>query len=325
MVGVAMSSYVVRRMVLFLPTLLLVSLIVFVVMRIMPGDPALLILLGEGEGTYTQQELDNLRRKLGTDRPLHEQYATWIWGVAHGDLGRSLWDNTLVIREIQDRLPVTLQLAAMAIVIGALVAVPLGILSAVKQDSWIDNATRVFTIFGVAAPPFWVAILTIVFLAKVFHWLPPLDYARPWVDPWRNLQQLIFPTLVLAYYEMAFLARVTRSATLEVLREDYVRTARAKGVMERFVLFRHVLANCILPVLTVSSWQFGRLMGGAVLIEAIFLVPGTGSLLIDSLYRRDFPIIQALILLAAVVVLASNLIVDLFYGFLDPRIRYSEA
>jgi len=320
-----MGSYVVHRLVLFIPTLLLVSLIVFVVMRIMPGDPALLILLGEGEGTYTPQELDNLRHKLGTNRPILEQYVTWIWGVAQGDLGRSLWDNSPVMRQIQDRLPVTLQLAAMAIVVAALVAVPIGMLSAVKQDSWIDNTTRVFTIFGVAAPPFWVGILTIVFLAKVFHWLPPLDYAHPWVDPWRNLQQLIFPTLVLAYYEMAFLARVTRSATLEVLREDYVRTARAKGLMERFVLFRHVLANCILPVLTVSSWQFGRLMGGAVLIEAIFLVPGTGSLLIDSLYRRDFPIIQALILLAAIIVLVSNMVVDLLYGFIDPRIRYSEA
>lgn len=317
-----MGPYLVRRIALLVPTLLLVSLIVFVVMRIMPGDPALLILLGEGEGTFTQKELDNLRRQLGTDKPILVQYSTWIWGMLHGDLGRSLWDNTLVMHQLHDRLPVTLQLAAMAILVGLVVAVPLGLLSAFEQDTWIDNAVRGFTVLGVATPPFWVGILTIVFLAKALHWLPPLGFASPWADPLKNLQQLVFPTLVLAYYEMAFLTRVTRSATLEVLREDYVRTARAKGLRERRVLFGHTLANCMLPVLTVASWQFGRLMGGAVLIEAIFLVPGTGSLLIDSLYRRDFPIIQALILLAAVVVLVSNLLVDLLYGVLDPRIRY---
>jgi len=318
-----MSQYLVRRIALFVPTLVLVSLIVFAVMRIMPGDPALLILLGEGEGSFTQKELDNLRRKLGTDQPLLVQYGTWVWGMVRGDLGRSLWDGTPVLDQIKDRLPVTLQLAAMAVLLGFVIAVPLGVLSAAKQDTWVDHLSRVVTLFGVAAPTFWVGILVIVVLAKVFHWLPPLDFARLWDNPWKNLQQLIFPTLVLGYYEVAFLARVTRSSTLEVLRDDYVRTARAKGLVERLVLFRHTLANSILPVLTITGWQFGRLMGGVVLIEAIFVIPGTGSLLIDSLYRRDFPIIQALILLAAVVVLLSNLIVDLLYAVLDPRIRYS--
>lgn len=317
-----MGQYLMRRVALFVPTLLLVSLIVFAVMRIMPGDPALLILLGEGEGTFTQRQLNNLRHKLGTDRPLLVQYGAWMWGVLHGDLGRSLWDGSPVVGQLKDRLPVTLQLAAMATIFGFIVAVPLGILSAVKQETWIDNLSRAFTMFGVASPPFWIGILVIVLLAKVFHWLPPLDFARPWENPLDNLQQLIFPTLVLGYYEVAFLARVTRSSILEVLRDDFVRTARAKGLKERSVLFRHTLANSILPVLTVSGWQFGRLMGGAVLIEAIFVIPGTGSLLVDSLYRRDFPIIQALILLAAVVVLVLNLIIDLLCAVLDPRIRY---
>ena len=226
------------------------------------------------------------------------------------------------MREVKQRFPVTLELALLAILIAVLLAVPLGVLSAIKQDTWIDYATRVFTISGVALPTFWIGILIIFSLARWLNWLPPLGYAAPWEDPWTNFKQLIFPALALGFHDVAFIARVTRSAMLEVLREDYVRTARAKGLAERTVIFVHALKNSFLPVVTVSGWQFGRLMGGVVLIEAIFVVPGTGSLLIESVSNRDFTMIQALILVAAIVVLAVNLVVDLAYGWLDPRIRY---
>ena len=318
-----MQQYFFKRLALFIPTLVLVTIIVFAVMRVIPGDPALLILAGEeGEGEYTQEELDNLRRQLGTDRNILVQYGTWVWDLVRGDFGESVWDGTPVINEIIDRVPVTLELAIIAMVIAVAIAVPLGVLSAIKQDTWIDHAAKVFTITGVAAPTFWIGLLVIVGLALWFNWLPPLGFADPWENPLTNLKQLIFPALALGYHDTAMMSRLTRSAMLEVLREDYIRTARAKGLREWSVLFRHALKNALLPVVTVAGLQFGGLMGGVILIEAIFVVPGTGTLLLDSLQRRDYAMIQAIILLAAVFVLAINMVVDLLYGWLDPRVRY---
>jgi len=319
-----MLQYSVQRLALFVPTLLLVSVLVFILMRIVPGDPALLILIGteDGSGTYTQEELDKVRHEIGTDRPLVVQYGSWIWGLARGDLGQSVWDGTPVVDELKKRLPVTLELAVLSMIIATVIAIPLGVISAVKQDTWIDYAVKVYTVLGVAAPTFWIGILTIMALAFWFNWLPPLDFVRLWEDPLTNGKQLIFPALVLGYHDTAFIARLTRSAMLEVLREDYVRTARSKGLGERVVISRHALKNALLPVVTVAGLQFGALMGGVILIESIFLIPGVGSLLIDSLQRRDFPIIQALIMLTAVIVLSINMVVDLLYGWLDPRVRY---
>ena len=320
-----MGNYLARRLILFVPTLGLVAIVIFILLRLVPGDPALLILEGteDSVGNYTQEDLDALRRELGTDRPIYAQFGVWVWGLVRGDLGRSLWDKVPVMDEIKKRFPVTLQLAVMAILIAVIVAVPLGVISAVKQDSWFDYIIKVLTISGVAAPTFWIGILVIVFLAKGFDWLPPIMFARLWEDPLTNLQQMIFPALALGYHDLAFITRVTRSSTLEVLREDYIRTARAKGLRERVVLLRHALKNASLPVLTVAGLRLGGLMGGVVLIEAIFLVPGTGYLLIESIGRQDFPYIQALVLLAALVVVTANLVVDLLYGWLDPRIRYA--
>ena len=318
-----MREYALKRIGLVIPTLVLVSIIIFVAMRVLPGDPAVLKLIGlDGEGEYTAADLAQVKAELGTDRALVVQYGSWVWGVVRGDFGNSFWYGIPVMREVKQRFPVTLELALLAILIAVLLAVPLGVLSAIKQDTWIDYATRVFTISGVALPTFWIGILIIFSLARWLNWLPPLGYAAPWEDPWTNFKQLIFPALALGFHDVAFIARVTRSAMLEVLREDYVRTARAKGLAERTVIFVHALKNSFLPVVTVSGWQFGRLMGGVVLIEAIFVVPGTGSLLIESVSNRDFTMIQALILVAAIVVLAVNLVVDLAYGWLDPRIRY---
>ncbi len=318
-----MKQYIARRFVLFIPTLLLTTIIVFVLFFLVPGDTALFILTGEeGAGAVTEEDIANLRHELGLDRPIHIQYFSWIWGILQGDLGDSIWYKTPVIDELKDKFAVTLQLAIMGIILAFILAVPLGMLSAVKQDTLPDYVCRIISLIGIALPTFWLAILIIYALAYFFNWLPPLGYATLWEDPFLNLQQLIFPALAIAFHDMAFTARVTRSSMLEVLREDYVRTARSKGLHELSVIGRHALKNAILPVLTVSGYQFARLLGGVIIVETIFVVPGLGRFLIESIIHRDFVVIQAVILLTAAVVLGLNLIIDLMYGVLDPRIRY---
>ena len=318
-----MGRYTVKRISLFIPTVLLMTILVFVVMRIIPGDPAISILEGDGGGSYTIEDLERVRAKLGTDRNLFIQYVDWIGGIMQGDFGDSFWFKSPVMTELGDRIPRTLELAVMAIIMAVLFSVPLGIMSAIKPDSWLDLGARTFTIIGIAIPNFLVAVLMILFLLAVFDWLPPLGYVELWEDPLKNLQQMIFPAIALAIYDMAFIARVTRSAMMEVLREDYMRTARSKGLSERVVLVRHGLKNAILPILTISGWQFARLFEGAVIIESIFLIPGVGRILIEAIFHRDFPMIQAVIVVIGAGVLLINLVVDLLYGWLDPRIRYN--
>ena len=321
--SIEMRQYAAKRIALFIPTVLLVTIIVFVVMRVVPGDPAIAILEGTGGGVYTQEDLENLRRELGTNRPLVTQYFDWIGGVLRGDFGESLWFKSPVMIELKNRIPVTIELAVMAIIMAVLIAVPFGILSAVKPDGWLDYSARSFTLIGIAIPSFFAAILLILLLVKLFGWLPPLGYEKLWDDPLDNLQQMVFPALALAFYEMAFIARVTRSSMMEILREDYMRTARSKGLAEWAVLFRHGLKNAFLPILTISGWQFGRLFGGTVIIETIFLVPGIGRILIESIFHRDYTMIQAIIVIIGVAIVTINLLVDLLYGWLDPRIRYN--
>jgi len=315
--------YIAKRTLLCLPVMLVVTVLVFLLMRVIPGDPALLILAGSGEGSVKQEDLDNLRRELGTDRPLHIQYGTWIWGLVRGDFGTSLFYRTPIIREIGPRIPATLELAFLAVIISFILAVPLGVLSAVKQDRWLDYAARLFTFTGISVPIFVIGLTVIYVLVRLFDWLPPMGYAFLWEDPWTNLQQMIFPTLALAFFELNFTARVTRSATLEVLREDYIRTARAKGLREERVVFLHALRNAFLPIVTVSGWSLARLLGGTIIIERIFLVPGMGTLLLESITARDYTLIQAIVLVYAVVVLVVNLVVDVLYAWLDPRIHYA--
>ncbi|MBM12639.1 MAG: peptide ABC transporter permease [Chloroflexi bacterium] len=318
-----MRQYTIKRIGLFIPTLLLMTILVFVVMRVVPGDPAIAILEGDGGGSYTIADLERLRAELGTDRNLAVQYVDWLGGIVRGDFGDSLWFNAPVMKELGDRVPRTLELAVLAILISVAFSVPLGILSAIKPDSWLDFGARTFTILGIAIPNFLLAILMIIVLLTVFNWLPPLGYVELWDDPLANLQQMIFPALSLAVYDMAFIARVTRSAMMEVLREDYMRTARAKGLSERLVLTRHGLKNAFLPILTISGWQFARLFEGTVIIETIFLIPGMGRILIEAIFHRDFTMIQAVMVVIGTGVLLINLLVDLLYGWLDPRIRYN--
>ena len=318
-----MRQYTIKRVGLFLPTVLLVTIIVFVVMRLIPGDPAIAMLEEDGGGSYTQEDLQRLRHELGTDRAMIVQYLKWIGGVAIGDFGDSLWFKAPVMVELKERVPITMELAVFAIVLAMLVAVPLGVVSAIKPDGLLDYSARFLTLAGISLPTFFTAILIMLFLVRIFGWLPPLGYVDLWRDPLTNLQQMIFPALALAFYDMAFIGRVTRSSMMEILREDYMRTARSKGLAESVVLIRHGIKNAFLPVLTMSGWVFARLLGGTVIIETIFLVPGVGRILIEGIQHRDYVMIQAIVVMVALFIVTVNLLVDLLYGWLDPRIRYA--
>ena len=321
-----MRQYAIRRLMLFVPTLILATMLVFALFWVVPGDAAYLILGGgddEDGAAVSVEQLAALRHDLGLDRPIYTQYGLWLWDVVRGDLGTSIWYKTPVLDELKTRFVVTMELAFLTLFLAVLVAIPLGVISAVRQDTPTDYGSRLFTLLGIAMPNFWLGILTIYGLAYFFNWLPPLRYADVWENPTTNLQQMVFPALVLATHDLAFLGRVTRSSMLEVLREDYVRTARSKGLKEMTVLGRHALKNAILPVVTISGSQFGRLLGGTIIVETIFVMPGMGALLVESISTRDFPVLQAVVLLIALVVLVLNLVVDLGYAWLDPRIRYS--
>ena len=320
-----MWNYAGKRTLLFIPTLFLATVLVFALFWIVPGDAAMMLLTGDEDaaGKVTNEDIDKLREKMGLNRPIHVQYSAWVWDLIKGDMGTSLWYKTPVMDDLKDRFPVTIELAVLALVMAFVVAVPLGIISAVKQDTKIDYASRIFALIGIAMPSFWIGILVVYALAYWTGWLPPLEYAAIWDDPWLNMQQMFFPALALAFHDMAFTARVTRSSMLEVLREDYMRTARSKGLREFTVIGRHALKNALMPVLTISGYQFGRLLGGVIIIESIFVIPGIGLFLVDAIIHRDFIVLQGVVLLAAAVVLVLNLIIDMLYGVLDPRIRYS--
>jgi peptide/nickel transport system permease protein len=319
-----MQAYIAKRCLLFIPTLLLATLLAFLLLRIIPGDPALVKLAGEtGDAKFTQAELHDLQVKLGTDRPLYVQYGKWVWGMLKLDFGMSMFFEEPVVDDLIAKFPITLELTVLAMLLAIIIAVPLGLVSAIKQNTPADYIARIISISGIALPNFWVGILIVYFLVLLFAWMPPLGYANLWDDPATNLQQFIFPALALGFFEMAFVARVTRSSMLEVYREDYTRTARGKGLAERVVIVRHALKNALLPVVTISGFQFGRLLAGTVVIENIFMIPGMGRLLIDSVFHRDYTMVQAIVMVITVSVLLLNLVLDVVYGWLNPRIRYS--
>ena len=320
-----MGTYAVRRLISLLPILLGISLVVFLIMRMLPGDVAAMILMGgdeEGSSGASREAIEALRVQLGLNAPLHEQYFDWIWGLLRLDAGTSLWSGRPVMQEIAERLPLTLELAFLALGISLIIAIPIGIVSALKQDTWIDYFFRSFSIGGLALPSFWLGTLVILGLTLWFNWTPPLGYVSLWQDPWVNIQQLIFPALVIGYSNAAIIARMTRSAMLEVMREDYVRTAWAKGLNLRSVLSAHALRNAMLPVLTLAAIELGNLLAGTVVMETIFTLPGIGRYLIDAIFHRDYPVVQTIVVFMGLTTVILNLITDLLYGVFDPRIRY---
>ncbi len=319
-----MRTYVLRRLIALLPIMFGISVVVFVIMRMLPGDVAAMILGGDEEGAtgVSKEAIDALRDQLGLNKPLIEQYGSWISGLLTLDAGKSLWSNRPVFMELGERLPLTIELALIALSISLIVAIPVGVISALRQDTWLDYLFRTFSIAGLAVPGFWLGTLTILFLTLWFNWTPPLGYVKFTQDPWINIQQLIWPAIVIGYGNAAIIARMTRSTMLEVLREDYVRTAWAKGLNLRTVLSVHALRNAMLPVLTLAAIELGNLLGGTVVMETIFTLPGIGRYLVDAIFHRDYPVVQTIIVLMGVVYLLLNLLVDLLYGVLDPRIRY---
>ncbi len=316
-----MHRYIIRRLLLMIPTLLGVAVLVFFLLRVAPGD--IVELKYAGAGAYAPQEaLDRERAQLGLDKPLWEQFIRWIWGIVRLDFGASMWTGRPISHEIAIRLELSLQLAIMATVVAVLLSIPLGTIAALKQDTWVDYVVRVFSIAGLATPSFWLGIMIILFFLIIFKWLPPLTFTSFWVDPIANLSQLIWPALAVGYRYSAVATRMTRSSVLEVLREDYIRTARAKGLRERLILSRHALKNAMLPVITVIGLEFAFLIGGLVVTEQVFNLNGIGMLFVESVTRRDYTMTQALVLLVSFVFIAVNFFVDLLYAWLDPRIRY---
>lgn len=318
-----MFRYLLRRLLATLPVLIAVSLIVFVIMRVAPGDVAQMILSGESGTSASPQEVRQLRQQLGLDRPYYVQYLAFLGDLVRLDPGPSLWTSQPVMLELGRRIPITLELALLAVAISWAIALPTGVLSAVFQDTWVDYVFRVVCVAGLALPAFWTGTLLLLLLAQQFHWMPPLGYVSPLDNPRLNIQQFIWPALIIGYATAAILSRITRSAVLEVLREDYVRTARAKGLRGAVVVGRHVLKNALAPVLTLSAVQMGNLLGGAVISETIFTLPGVGRFLVDAILHRDYPVVQTIVILFGVVVVALNLLTDLLYAWLDPRTRYT--
>ena len=319
-----MQAYLAKRALLVIPTLLIVVTLVFVILRLVPGDPAVMLLSGSvGEDTFTEEDLNKMRAKLGTDRPLIVQYGTWLGNMFKLDFGKSFHRDTPVFDTIKEKFPITLELAILSLIVSTIIAVPMGVYSALKQDSIADYVLRVISITGIAVPNFWVAVLAVYILSSYFEWLPPFDYKTFQEEPLTNMKQMVFPVIALGFSQVALMARLTRSSVLEVLREDYTRTARAKGLHEMVVVYRHALRNALLPVVTVAGYQFSTLLGGTVLIENIFNVPGMGDGLFDAIGLRDFPMIQAIVVVITIIVLLLNLIIDLLYAWLNPRIRYA--
>jgi len=317
-----MGTYIFKRLLAMIPTLLGVAVLIFVLLRIVPGDVVEARYLAQGSQFVSQDLMNQERAKLGLDKPLWQQFTSWMGGLLRLDFGVSMWTGGEISEEIKLRFALSLQLAIMASTIATLLAIPLGILAAVKQDTWVDYAIRVFSIAGLATPSFWLGILMILTMLIVFKWIPPMMFTPFWVDPWLNLQQLIWPALAVGYRYSAVGTRMMRSAMLEVLREDYIRTARAKGLWTKLILSRHALKNAILPVLTVISLEFAFLLGGLVVTEQVFNLNGLGMLFVEAIARRDYTMTQALVMLVATVFLLVNFFVDIAYAWLDPRIRY---
>jgi peptide/nickel transport system permease protein len=316
-----MHRYLLKRFLLMFPTLLGVAVVTFVLIRIIPGDVVELRLSGD-RGAVSEEVLARERARFGLDQPIWRQFVAWMSGVVRLDFGTSMWTGAPIWEEIKLRLALSLQVAVMATIVAVLLAIPLGVLAALRQDTWVDYAVRVFSIAGLAMPSFWLGILIILTLLIVFRWLPPMVYTPFWVNPWANLQQLIWPALAVGYRYSAVATRMTRSAMLEVLREDYIRTARAKGLMQKLVLSRHALKNAMLPVMTVIGVEFAFLIGGLVVTEQVFNLNGLGLLFVQAVAHRDYTLIQALVMLVAGAFIVVNFVMDVMYAWLDPRIRY---
>ncbi len=317
-----MYRYFIRRFLLMIPTLIGVAFTIFLLMRLVPGDIVELRMVGDGQGQIDPAVLAAERARLGLDKPLHVQFLTWIGGVFVGDFGESMWTGRRISDEVAVRFPVSFQIAWMATLFATFLSIPLGTLGALKQDTYVDYGVRIFSIAGLAMPSFWLGILMVLFTLHVFQWSPPVSYRGFLEAPLYNLSMVIWPVMATGYRYSAVATRMTRSSVLEVLREDYIRTAKAKGMVERLIIYRHALTNAMLPVITVLGLEFAFLLGGLVVTEQVFNLNGIGSLFVQSVNQKDFTMVQALVMIVASVFVLSNFVVDILYAWLDPRISY---
>ena len=323
-----MLKYVIKRVLLVIPTLLGAAALVFLLMRLIPGDVCV-VRLGSSGGTFDPKAVAICHAELGMDQPVFFQFLDFVWGLVRLDFGTSMWSGLPVTTEIWARLPISLEIAILATVIAITIAIPLGTLSALKQNTWIDVVIRVFAVGGVAAPSFWLGIMSILIVLNLTSalfgapWMPPIEYVPIWEDPIRNLSMALLPAVTVGYRYSAVSMRMTRSAMLEVMREDYIRTARAKGLFNKLIVNRHALKNALLPVVTLIGIEFAFLIGGLVVTEQVFNLNGVGRLFVQAVQNQDYTLTQALVMLTVTVFVICNLIVDLMYAWLDPRIRYS--
>ena len=319
-----MGAYILRRLILFIPTAIGVSVFIFLMLHVIPGDYATSVLLRGRDRTLvaTAADFERVREQLGLNGSLPEQYFRWAGNFITGDLGESWTNKRPVLDRMLPRLALSAELAILAVLLAVVIAIPGGIIAAVRRDTWVDYLLRSVSMAFESAPAFWLALLLIVGLIWTFDWIPPISYSTPWENPWGNFQSLVFPALIVGARSSAGMLRMARSSVLEVLREDYVRTADAKGLTRPTVLFIHVLRNALLPVVTLAGFEVVILMGGLVVIETVFNLPGIGKLLVQAVAGRDYPVIQAIIMFVAAIVLFANLFVDILYSWLDPRIRY---
>ena len=316
-----MKSYILRRLLALIPTLILASIIVFVTVRLIPGD-IIELMLSQNDLSADAKSREQVVAALGLDKPMWQQYLTWISGIVlHGDLGKSLWQGTPVTEQLLARMPVTFELGAIALLVGLIIALPIGIYSAIRQDTAGDYIARSFSILLLAVPSFWLGTMVVVFPSIWWGWSPSVDYIPFSKDPVENVKNLLLPGVVLGAALSAITMRMTRTMMLEVLRQDYIRTAWAKGLSEKLVIVRHALRNALIPVVTLVGLQAPLLIGGAVIIEQIFIIPGMGLLLLEAVQKRDYPIVTGVFLAVGVAVMLINLVVDLTYGLLDPKVR----
>ena len=317
-----MTTYIIRRLIMAIIVLLLVMTIVFFAMRLLPGDPIRMLVAQSQEVNFTEEQVELLRQQHGLDRSLIIQYFDWLGDIVRGDLGRSVFSSAPVIDQIKQRVPVTFHLGIVAFIVSIIFGVPAGIISAVRRGTRLDTSVTTLANLGITVPTFWLGVILMLVFGLWAGWLPIFGYTSPFEDFWLSTQKIIMPVICLAIFPIAGNARQTRSAMLEVMHQDYIRTAWAKGLRERAVIIKHALKNGLIPVVTLLGTGLSTILGGSVLIETVFAIPGMGRLAVTSVTSQDYPYVQAIILIVATVTLLSNLLVDLLYGWLDPRIRY---
>lgn len=317
-----MRAYIIRRLVQAVLVIVIISLLIFLVLRLMPGDPILMLMSVEQLTQISDQEIELMRHEHGLDRSLMVQYSSWIGEIFRGDFGHSIVENEPVTRELFRRLPITLHLGLVSLVISILVGVPAGVISAVRRGRLLDTVVTLLANVGITIPVFWLGIMMIYLIGLKLGWLPMYGYTSPLEDFWQSTRQAIMPVICLAVFPLASNARQARSAMLEVMRQDYIRTAWAKGLRERVIIIRHALKNGLIPIVTLIGLGFRFIVGGQVLVETVFNIPGMGRMAVNGVLGHDYPVVQGVVLVIAVVIVLANLAVDISYGWLDPRIRY---